>query len=428
MSLFNKIKKYIAKFEADQNADELQIDGQEIEIDADAEETPASAQTYPDLEIDAGLQLDDARISEIFQKVIDVFNDSLPGFLKASVDSDKQKKYLYESLSSSLKSYLSDIEEEARSHGMAILNDEREEQNKQIEKLKLRAAELEKKRNELNDLHLSDGRQKRALSERVRDLEKQVIELEAEREQLNIENKSLVNRIKVTNVLESDIENMREELDKLRSNQQLDKLEEEISTLNADNAALKDKIANLIDEINNLEDVIKKKDEALETVKVKDEMGGAMLNDLQKLASEANKKLKEAENRISDLTDENSRKDEQLDTLKKQIAEKEGRLANAIEKLNATEQQLAEADANVAEAEENMSALNEIAQQIDAFSDLKIRLEDRIARQKEELLSLKSENQSLKETIKRNLLTEAEHNKSYQDEIDKLKEQNGDRQ
>lgn len=419
MSLINKIKRVFTRIDSDSQDDELLIDSTETD-DYSAEVVVDNDSIC--IEEDREGNHDSQKMAAIFDKVISVFNESLPDFLKSSIDSEKQKQYLMSSLETSLKDYLHSVEEEAVNRGMALYQNERNEQKKLIENLKQRMLEVEKKRNDLNEQHLSDGRQKRALNERVRDLEKQIIELEADREQLDIENKSLVNKIKVASVMEADVEAMRQELNTLRASQSDNSSDEEVSRLKEENTKLSEDITYLKSEIDGLNEELSKCNEALQAVKMKDEMNDAMLNDLQKRASEANKNLKDAENKIADLTEDIAVKIAQIDDYKKMSDEKDSQMAEVLEKLAEKDAMLAESDAKLAEAEENMDAISEIAEQIEAFSDVKRRLEDRISRLKEEVTNLKSENSSLRDTIQRNLFTEAQHNKSYQEEIDKLRE------
>lgn len=419
MSLLNSLKKYFGGIDSDNQDDELLIDSEETTVDQ--YDTPASGDSSRHLEIERQENTDNKKMALIFDKVIAVFNDSLPDFFKSSIDSEKQKQYLLDSLDSSLKDYLKSVEAEAVNRGMALYQNERNEQKKLIENLKQRMLEVEKKRNDLNEQHLSDGRQKRALNERIRDLEKKILELEADREQLDIENKSLVNKIKVANVLEADVQAMREELTTLKANQSIN-TDEEVARLNDQNQKLSDDIISLKSEIDRLNGEIAGKDETLKAVKMKDEMGEAMLNDLQKRASEANKNLKDIEIKITELTDDIALKDAQIDDLKKTIEEKDSRLTEALERLSEKEDMLSESESKLAEAEENLEAISEIAEQIEAFSDIKKRLEDRISKLKEEVTNLRKENSSLKDTIQQNLLTEAQQNKSYQEEIDRLRE------
>ena len=44
--------------------------------------------------------------TEIFEGVVELFNKSLPDFLKSSLDVEAQRKYIYDSLDQSLKDYI----------------------------------------------------------------------------------------------------------------------------------------------------------------------------------------------------------------------------------------------------------------------------------------------------------------------------------
>lgn len=419
MSIFNSLKKYFGGINSDPQDDELLIDSED-NTDNPLDESD-NRDTTISLDIDQEENSDNQNMMLIFDRVIAVFNESLPDFLKASIDSEKQKQYLLESLDSSLKDYLKSVEAEASRRGMALYQNERNEHKRRIEDLNQRIVEVEKKRNDLNEQHLSDGRQKRALNERIRDLEKKILELEADREQLDIENKSLVNKIKVANVLETDVEAMREELNNLKANQSHIPNEENVNLIE-ENRKLSEENKYLHNEIDRLSAEIANREDALKAVKVKDEMGEAMLNDLQKRAAEAIKNLKETESKITQLTEDIALKNAQLDDLKKIVEEKDSRLTEAIERLSEKEAELAESETKLTEAEENLEALSEIAEQIEAFSEIKKRLNERISKLKVEVNALRAENSSLKDTIQQNLLTEAQHNKSYQEEIDRLRE------
>ena len=57
---------------------------------------------------------DDAdRAAAIFDRVLEVFNRSLPDFLKQSVDPEAQRKYLYKSLDDGLKAYIASLKDPA---------------------------------------------------------------------------------------------------------------------------------------------------------------------------------------------------------------------------------------------------------------------------------------------------------------------------
>lgn len=112
---------------------------------------------------------------QIFSKVVEVTNAALPSYLSGSVDPAKQKKFLYDSLDSSVKDYLRELDRKSQEKCMSLWKSERDELRKQMETLKQRAADLETRRTEINEQRLSSDRQRRALSERVHDLESKVM-------------------------------------------------------------------------------------------------------------------------------------------------------------------------------------------------------------------------------------------------------------
>ncbi len=291
-------------------------------------------------------------MKKIFEKVVEVTNTAIPAYFKQSVDTERQKKYLYDALDASVKEYLVALDEKSQAKCMAVWQKERDELRTQMETLKQRAADLESQRSEMNEQKLSGDRQRRALSERAHDLEVKVMQLEAEKEQYEIENRGLINKAKVASVYESDMEAMKQELDMLRKTASTEKVRDEIDKLNQ--------------EINYLKAENTKLTESCQAAKVKDEMSESMLNNLQKRASESQHNVKELEKKIEELEKEEQVKKAQIDDLTKQLDEKNARLA---------------------ENEQTFEEFEKIASQLDAFEDIKKKYEERIQKLKDELAS-----------------------------------------
>lgn len=206
-------------------------------------------------------------VNAVFNHVVEQFNQALPDFLKKSVDAEKQRKYLYDTLHDDIKMHLTGLENRVREelHGKWQL--ERDKLQTDIKNISQTAKDIEAKSNELKSKQLSNDRQRRALNDRVRDLEKRIMTLEAEKEQLEIENKSMINKIKVAQVYEKDIEDLRAHIEHLNSqNQNSDgttpkssskseletevikqnkQLSDKVNALNADNKKLKERIESL---------------------------------------------------------------------------------------------------------------------------------------------------------------------------------------
>jgi len=180
-----------------------------FEIDGnDTGATDEHDATHEPEHVHSGRQSEDASMDDvreaIFTRVLDVFNGALPDFLARSVDPDAQRRLLYESLDQGLKDYLARIGADADSRCEARWSAEQASLRGEMEELKRKAEHVEHERAELRERQLSADRQKRALSDRLKDLENQVGRLEAEREQFDLENKSLMNKLKVVAVQHPD--------------------------------------------------------------------------------------------------------------------------------------------------------------------------------------------------------------------------------
>lgn len=345
--------------------------------------------TAPNLaDADTTIEVSHEMMLKIFEKVVEVTNSAIPSYFKQSVDSDRQKKFLYDALDTSVKDYLKALDEKSQAKCMAVWQKERDELRSQMESLKQRAADLETKRMEMNEQKLSGDRQRRALSERVHDLESKVMQLEAEKEQYEIENRGLINKAKVASVYEADNEAMKQELDMLRKTASTEKVREEIDKLTK--------------EINYLKSENAKLTESCEAAKVKDEMSESMLNSLQKRASESQQNAKDLDKKIECLEDDLAVKNAQIDDLMKQINEKDARLA---------------------ENEQTFEEFEKIASQLDAFEEIKKKYEDKIQKLKDDLMTFKNDNESLKTAPESDRDTHVQRHqpKTTKEQIDKLK-------
>lgn len=342
------------------------------------------------------LELSPDATQQIFTKVIEVFNASLPSFLANSVDPEKQKKELYEALDSSVKEHLETLKAAAESKCRAEWESERQSILANAEALKKKASELEEKSSKIQERKMSAERQKRALNERVRDLETQVMKLEAEKEQFEIESKCMVNKTKAAAVLESEIDELRKENNELRQRHlQNAQSIDESQTLKA----LEEQSA----EIERLKAENEKLATAISEAKLKDDMSVAMLSELQGKASEANENSKELQQRFDALKEELTQKDAQIEDLNHIIKEK---------------------DLQLSENEGLGEQIEEIQSQIERFDSIKRKMDERAEKLKASLQSSQAEIESLRQTIKNNLLDHAQEKKRLTEEINTLKRNN----
>lgn len=196
MSFFSKLRHTLGF------ADEPDF---EIDEASEPDEEKTESLTEPqEAAVSEAQDYTDAR-EAIFCHVVAVFNDALPEFLARSVDPEAQRRLLYDKLDQGIKDYLARIGADADSRCEARWTAEQSNLRAEIETIRHKAEQVERERADLKQRQLSADRQKRALSDRLKDLESQVGTLEAEREQFELENKSLLNKLKVVSVQQAGV-------------------------------------------------------------------------------------------------------------------------------------------------------------------------------------------------------------------------------
>lgn len=176
----------------------------------------------------------------IFEHVVEVFNKALPDFLARSVDPEAERKLLFDSLDQGLKDYIGRLAVDSDRRCEERWNDEQIQLRVEMDKLRQKGEQMEAERTSLKERQLSAERQKRALSNRLKDLEMQVERLEAEREQFDLENKSLLNKLKVMAVQNP------ETADVLRDTgftvENVDELQRKLKETEKENATLREQL------------------------------------------------------------------------------------------------------------------------------------------------------------------------------------------
>jgi len=320
------------------------------------------------------VKFDPAVQQAIFDRVLAVFNEALPDFLAKTGDPDARRKYLYESLDDGVKQYLDSLSAKAEEYCEAQWQKRQAGMAAEMDAIRVRAEEIEKQSSEIKQKQLSADRQKRALTERVHDLESQVSRLESEREQYELENRSLINRIKVTNVQQTDLEkaqtelkSLQAELLKIRSNPEQAFAERE--------EAMQKQIAEMTDGIESLKEQLR--------------VAKDMHDDMRRRLSEADKLIARQTAGLAEIT-----------SLKAVVAERD----NTIAKLNKTIRDTEEIVSHVSDIEK---ALSQRDNRIDGY--------------KKTIADLESEIKALKATISENLRMQARREKELKDEIKALR-------
>ena len=345
MSFINKIGRLFGYGEDVEDFRD-ESDGQDMTETGQTEDNKATAEGL--FEVPTIPVVDAEMKSRIFEGVVEIFNKSLPDFLARSVDPAAQRRQLCEALDKSVDDYLNSLMATAEQYAEAKLKSAVDNSCREAEKLRSDMAQLEQQRAALRESQLSADRRRRALSDRVNDLEGKLATAEAEREQYELENKSLLNKLKVSDVqpeivdeLKHRIEELKGQLDAGRSGKQVEQTlqpdpetERHIAELEAANAVLTEAKAEL-----------EKKASAMEQdiagLRQQQELSQGMYNDLQnKLAAEKNtvEELRAKLDEAKKLIDEFDKLQAQLGDIDTVIRKRDER----IEKLKTTNRRLRE--------------------------------------------------------------------------------------
>ena len=399
MSIFKNLKKTLGFDNSDEGFgyEESYIDVKKRETQKNSENPKKVSQIVVE-SVESKSEVDCEKMKhEIFAQVVSIFNESLPQFLKSSVDEAAQKKYLYDALDVSVRSFIENIEVETRKSCEVRWHNERLSLATEIDGLKKVNKELELTKEESKKQQLSADRQKRALMTRVHDLEMQVSSFEAEKEQYELENRSLVNKLKASNVVDRDFEELRAENTKLQEELNNSKLQIAKLTSN-ENYTSPHQVLSNNEELAAQNEALTKQ---IEQLRVKEEMSDAIINELNEKASTSLRQLEELQ--------------AERETLKSS-------LEDAICQLQSKSTELSE-------SKHELEILDQIQDEVLKFESIKSEKDSKINELEQEILHLNSqiktleeESESLKSTIEQNLYNQAISEDLLKKEINQLKE------
>lgn len=298
----------------------------------------------------------------IFDGLVDIINANLSPMVLKCLDVEAEKKYLYEALGPKFKDFV----KSAKENGLALARDEwareKGELNGKIEDFKARCESAENDMKEMKAMKMSEERQKLALKERIRNLEDQVATAEAEKEQYDLENKSLLNKLKVSQV-------------KSEANEEAEK---EIQELTAQIVALKKKLA----EGGSDDEKVKQIEDEFNA---KMEINNALLNEIR---AEAAKNKEELATVTAELENVKSERDEAVASAD-----------NVKADLDSANEELAKAKSELAEMSDNLSVLDDIQEQLDKVEEFKKKKEDEISALQEKIALLEQEKANVLERL-----------------------------
>lgn len=249
---------------------------------------------------------DDACVNEpesfplnIFDSLLEVFNEAQPDFIRKCLDMDAQRRYLYNCVDASFRDYILRIKDSARDEACRERDNEHRRMTEEIDNLRGQVKDNGKTTDDLKAVRASADRQKRTFNERIRDLERQLAAAMAEKEQYDLEVKSLMNKLKVQQVQQSEVQ----ELDELRT--RLADANKQITAMNAASAMRETSDAASRREIESLRAKVKELTSKLDEAR---EEGGAAKDSatesdillLNRRLAEAEAAMKASEQRLVD--------------------------------------------------------------------------------------------------------------------------------
>ncbi len=232
--------------------------------------------------------------ADLFDGIISVFNSALPDFVSKCINPDSQRKKLLEELDSRLRNRLAKEIADARRKGRKAMAAERVKVQEELTKAKELNKILNERQQNTNAARLSAERQKRALTDRVHDLENQVAALEADKEQYALERLSLLNRIRAASV-EAE-ETPEKPAESKPENSHDSEMLAEIETLKENNIIL---------------------NEALEQHKAQKKISDDLIHTMQSAAAKSSTEVEELRTRVQKLTDAS----EELENMRRLLAE-----------------------------------------------------------------------------------------------------------
>lgn len=317
----------------------------------------------------------------IFEAVVKIFNEALPQFLGESVDEKRQREYLYRALDGSMKSYLEQVAADARRHCDEQFEGERRSLHQEIETLREKARQEENGLEELKKQQLSAERQKRALSEKVHELEKLTATLQAENEQYMLENKSLLNKIRLTSVTASVAEGANDETEAIAA--KIEELNALVASQKAQNEALQA-------ELEAQKAAAEVRDAELEAQKAAAE---AATSEAVKAETDA---LKEAAEKADREAKENMMA---LDSNRRKLTAVTEQLQTATAEVEHLREQLEEANENLRIVEDLNEKMKKLEETHLRYEAEKRTLRDQLLAQKEELAKRDEEKRTYDEVI-----------------------------
>lgn len=354
-------------------------------------------------------------IPEVPEEVIDaiakMLNESLPSWAAPHIDVAAQRKQIWEVLEPVLGAHIDKRVGNAIERERAQLIQIKSDADARVKQCDEAIKNMQAKSEEIKLQLTSMERQKSAITERTRNLENQIATAEAENEQYRLENKSLMNKLKVVQVKTEDADFYKSEVERLnneiaRISASADSAEASSGAVEALKLQLRQKDDNIIAEKKRAEGQIAELEATISELKTANENYASTLAEMQASkvtqSAEADKlreKLRLANEEILSLQDENAeaqenrailgRIEQEFEILEKRVRDTDERAAKA--EANANENAML-----LAESERKIEALNQQISENDRAYSRRIKeisqaYEKELANEREKAIKAESE-------------------------------------
>lgn len=291
----------------------------------------------------------------VFDGIITIINGNLPEFVRDCIDIEKERKAVYVAMGPQFRDYVRNLRRSSLDEARQQWVDERTRLTSKISQTELRAEEAVKKANEIKDRLMSEERQRRAIVERSHDLEARIADLEAQHEQDQLQNKGLLNKVKVMQLKADEAQKDAEEITRLSAlvNEQRRQLME------ANDAEVR--MAELSTENENLRADIEELKQKADTTAIEDEYKSKM----------------EVTNAL-------------INQLRTAAAQKEQEVVALTEKFRLANEEIENLQNELAEAHKDLEIAAEVQETIEQFEEYKIKKAAEVENLKAQLASLQT--------------------------------------
>lgn len=323
---------------------------------------------------------------EMYNGVLSIINSTIPTFVRECLDVEAEKRAIAKALGPHIKGAIEKARKQIEENAQRKWDNERAEMSARVEQAELAGKEAAERAEQDRAKVMSADAQRKAVTERCRTLENRVAELEAEREQFDLENKSLINKVKVAQVHADDAAHYREEAEDLRK--QIAELKEKSAS--EVNAEVESRWS---DEVARLQQEIAAKDADIDTLTKKEQETATELAAVREELNEALATLdiaNEVQMQVDKLSDQIKARDAKITEMREQWNKKEAEAAKSYNEVN---------NANL-DLKLKYDLLKAEAQKLrDAVANADKDKEDALAELQEHLLKSEKENEILRHSI-----------------------------